>query len=390
MMLAGRSVLVTGGTGFIGGRLVEKLIREQHARVRVLVRDFRHAARIARFPVEMVAGSVTDASVVRRATQGCDIVFHCAYDFAGGKNRQQAAGVQGTRNVSEAVLQTGTSRMIHVSSFAVYAPTPDGDLLESCPWPRSTNVYASIKRQAERLVLALHRQRGLPVVIVQPALVYGPFSEQWTVGLVRRLKTGLVPLINGGSGYCNAVYIDDVVDALILASTKPNVLGETFLISGEKPVTWREFFHAFEVALNTSATIDLSETELGELARQRQRRGTLLRQLQDLARQPAIRSQLTQLPVARRLAATVATFLSKRQWESVKARLLGDSRLPGEHGRGGSRSIHVPGDALLALYRSRTRVRIDKAQKHLGYIPQFDFARGIDLTTRFIHWANLG
>jgi nucleoside-diphosphate-sugar epimerase len=389
MTLAGKSVLVTGGTGFIGGRLVEKLLREQGARVRVLVRDFRRAARIARFPVEMVAGSIADAAVVLKAVEGCDVVFHCAYDFAGSRRQQKQVGIQGTRNVSEAVLQHGVSRMVHVSTFAVYAPTRDGDLAESAAWPRSTNAYVMVKRQAERLVSDLRRQRHLPVVTLQPTLVYGPFSEQWTIGLVHKLKTGLVPLVNGGAGYCNAVYIDDVVDALILASTRPGVVGDTFLISGEKPVTWREFFGGLEAALKISATIELSDEELATLTRHSRSKGTLVRRLQALAREPVVRAQLARLPIARRIASLLTRYTSEERWQSLKSRLLGDNSSPDNY-RGRQRPIHLPSDSLLALYRSRTRVRIDKAQERLGYVPQFDLARGMDLTTRFIQWANLG
>jgi nucleoside-diphosphate-sugar epimerase len=336
-----------------------------------------------------VAGSIADAAAVLKAVDGCDVVFHCAYDFAGSRRQQKHVGIQGTRNVSEAVLQHGVSRMVHVSTFAVYAPTPDGDLSESAAWPRSTNAYVLVKRQAERLVSDLWRQRHLPVVTLQPTLVYGPFSEQWTIGLAHKLKTGLIPLVNGGAGYCNAVYIDDVVDALILASTRPGVVGETFLISAEKPVTWREFYGGLEAALNISATIELTDEELATLARANRSQGTLLRQLQALAREPVVRAQLARIPLARRIAALLTTYTSEERWQSLKSRLLGDDSSP-RNARAGRKPIHLPSDSLLALYRSRTRVRIDKAQERLGYAPQFDFARGMDLTTRFIHWANLG
>ncbi len=85
MKLSGKQVLVTGATGFIGGRLVEKLVLEQHANVRVLVRDFSHASRIARFDLEMMRGDITDSSAVTEATKGCEVIFHCAYGFKGSQ-----------------------------------------------------------------------------------------------------------------------------------------------------------------------------------------------------------------------------------------------------------------------------------------------------------------
>jgi len=83
MTLRGKQVLVTGGTGFIGGRLVEKLVLECDAKVRVLVRNFAHSASIARFPLEIIQGDVTDTEAVRRAADGCDVIFHCAYGNSG-------------------------------------------------------------------------------------------------------------------------------------------------------------------------------------------------------------------------------------------------------------------------------------------------------------------
>ena len=94
MTLDGKKVLVTGGTGFIGSRLVEKLVLEHQARVRVLVRNFVNAPRIARFPIEMVPGDLSDPVSVQKAVQNCDVVFHCAYDFAGNTEEQKRVGVE--------------------------------------------------------------------------------------------------------------------------------------------------------------------------------------------------------------------------------------------------------------------------------------------------------
>jgi nucleoside-diphosphate-sugar epimerase len=386
--LEGKSVLVTGGTGFVGGRLVEKLVLEQRAHVRVLVRNFSNAPRIARFPVEMVGGDITDEAIVQKVVRGCDFVFHCAHDSRLGRDPQKLVAVQGTQNVSQAVLQEGVRRMVHVSTVAVYGPTLDGDLTESSPWQPSDHNYVQAKRAAESLVLDLHQQKSLPVVVLQPTIVYGPFCRPWTLRPINDLKTGLVPLVNGGNGYCNAVYIDDVVDAMILAATQPDVLGEIFLISGEKPISWKTFYSAFEAALGFHATVDLAEEKLEEMRRKQTHRTSVTSQLLDLARHPRFVSRVTKMPPVRISLKILKSLLPEEQRQALKSRVMRNG-FKHKSDKEVGKSVHVPDETLLAVYRSRTRVRIDKAQKLLGYTPRFGFEQGMDLTTQFIHWANL-
>ena len=395
MKLEGKSVLVTGGTGFVGGRLVEKLVLEQRAHVRVLIRNFSTAPRIARFPIEMLGGDITDEAIIQKAIQGCDVVFHCAHDSKLRRDPQMLMAVQGTRNVSQAVLREGVQRMVHVSTVAVYGPTLDGDLTESSPWQPSNQSYIQAKRAAERLVLDLYRQEGLPVVVLQPTTVYGPFCKPWTLTPINDLKTGLVPLVNGGGGYCNAVYIDDVIDAMILAATQPDVLGEFFLISGEKPISWKTFYNAFEAALGIHATVDVAEEKLEEMLeeiqREEARNRSVTHQLLNVARDPRTVSRITRMLPVRISLKILRNFFSEEQRQSLRSRVLrsGSERKRSRKAKEAGKSIHVPGETLLRWYRSRTWVRIDKAQKLLGYVPRFDFERGMDLTTQFIHWANL-
>src|SRR4030065_1087024 len=119
MNLEGKTILLTGGTGFIGSRLVEKLILQHKAHVRVIARNYSKAMRIARFPVDILAADVTDKDIVIKAMENCDIVFHCAHDsvLTAGPQRQMA--IQGTMNVAQAALQHNVSRMVHVSTFVV-------------------------------------------------------------------------------------------------------------------------------------------------------------------------------------------------------------------------------------------------------------------------------
>ena len=390
MTLEGKSVLVTGGTGFLGSRLVEKLVLEHAARVRVLVRNFRRVSRIACMPVEMVPGDVADKASLQKAARGCEILFHCAYDFSGSGEHQAIVGMTGTRNASEAALNEHVSRMIHVSTLSVYGPTTDGDLTESSPWQPSENTYTRVKRDAERLVLNLYRREGLPVVVVQPTLVYGPFSSHWTIDPAIKLQTGLVPLVDRGQGYCNAVYIDDVIDAMILAALQPGVLGETFLISGKEPVTWRTFYDTFQDRLGVHATVEVSAQELETLLeKQAARRPRTIPLLKSLLREPFVSSQLARLPITKSSVKIFRKYLSNKQWNSLKTCLLGTHRANGKQNGQLQQHIHTPHDYLFALYRSKTRVCIDKAETYLGYRPRFGFQQGMDLASNFLFWANL-
>jgi hypothetical protein len=109
----------------------------------------------------------------------------------------------------------------------------------------------------------------------------------------------------------------------------------------------------------------------------------------NLARHPEVFPQVAALPGVRHLLHVLRAQLSDTQWEFLKARVFQDAHSDqGPHERS-SKSMHIPDATLLALYRSKTQVRIDKAQQRLGYVPQFDFARGMDLTSHFLRWANL-
>jgi nucleoside-diphosphate-sugar epimerase len=389
MKLVGKTVLVTGGTGFIGSRLVEKLILEQQAHVRVLVRTYGRASRIARFPVEMVPGNLTDVESVRRATRGCDVIFNCAYDFAADREHQKRSSMQAARNLGEAALRETVRRLVHVSTSAVYAPMPDGDLTEASGWPKSTNPYVLIKRELERLLLDQHKTRGLPAVVVQPTLVYGPFSRDWTIGPIQQLTSGYIPLVDQGTGLCNPVYIDDVIDAMILAATAQAAVGERFLISGDKPLTWKEFYEPLESLLGTKATIEITEQELSQEIARRQRDSALSSRLRNLMRNREVAEVVRTLPAVSTFVAVAKKILRHDQWESLKSRFVPNGS-PIFNGHGAAtKPLHIPSELLLQMYKSKTRVRIDKARALLGYSPKFDFERGMNVTAEFLRWANL-
>jgi predicted dehydrogenase/putative NADH-flavin reductase len=240
----GRRILITGATGFIGGRLVECLAHQSGARVRVLVARRHMASRLARFGVEMFPGSVTDSEAVRAAMDGCEVVFHCAHPRQGKADEILATVRQGAQTLAEAAAEAKVARFVALGSFVVYGPR-DGPVDEREPRQSSGWSYAAAKIEEEELLLARHRQEGLPVVLVQPTIVYGPWGGFWTVGQIERLRQGHLGLVDQGSGFCNAVYVDDVVEALLAAQGEGSP-GEAYLISAATPVTWRHYYRALE------------------------------------------------------------------------------------------------------------------------------------------------
>jgi nucleoside-diphosphate-sugar epimerase len=386
--------LVTGGTGFVGGRLVEKLVLEQGARVRVLVRRHGTAARIARLPIEMVQGDITEAGAVQRAVAGSEVVFHSVRASSGSPDERRQINVGGTENVMRAALQAGSQRVVYLSTLRVYGDTDDGDLDETAPYRYSGNVYSDTKLDAEKLVQSLIRERALPATILQPTLIYGPYSPRFSLRVLESLKAGGLVLVNGGTGLCNVVYIDDVVDAMLLGATVQAAVGEAFLISAEAPTTWIEYYEGYRDMLGCGEMTSFSADELlaANQAWRRSKKRSLFREVLELTKEDRqIRRRLFSTPEVQ-FAAKVGKWILP---EGVRRSLAGQPArrsAPGAtDGRRNFRAAKVPimDPTEIRSAASKTRVRIDKAKRVLGYQPQFDLESGLERTAQWAEWANL-
>lgn len=386
--LQAKHVLVTGATGFIGGRLIERLVQHRGINVRALVRNFAHASRIGRFAVEMVPGEVTNARQVSEATDGCDVVFHCAYGSSGDSDEQRRVNVEGTRNVLEAALAHGVKRLVFLSTLMVYGASDNRDLDETAPRRYSGSPYSDTKIDAEKLVFE-YFGRGLPVTVLQPTLVYGPYSPYGTVSILATLRSSKIILVNGGEGICNAVYVDDVVSAALLAATRNEAAGEAFLISGPKPVTWREYYAGYERLLNMSATVSMSAQEAICYYKEKSRPPGLIHETLNLLRcDPAVKDRIANTREMRLVISAARRLLPERLWRRMKgqdARPLGVSPFSAS-------AIKPPAawsPTMIRFFAARTPVRIDKARRLLGYEPAFTLDRGMRLTEQWARWANL-
>jgi nucleoside-diphosphate-sugar epimerase len=251
MNLSGKWALITGATGYIGGRLAERLVQEEGVHVRALVRTLNKTQALANLGCEIVQGDITEPASLRAAAEHCQIIFHAAawVSEQGAKDEVWAVNVGGTQHVVDAALAAPIQRLVHVSSCAVYGSRQTFNIDETTPTRLSGNVYADSKVAAEEVVLRAYRQHNLPIVLARASQVYGLGSPQFTLRPIEMIRKGKMMLIDGGRHLCKPVYIDNLIDGLILCAKVEAAIGEAFNFSDGAPVPWHDFFGAYATML---------------------------------------------------------------------------------------------------------------------------------------------
>jgi nucleoside-diphosphate-sugar epimerase len=246
------TTLVTGATGFLGSALITELLRRQPGEeIRVLARDEAKARRQFGDAVTIIAGEINDWEQVRRAVDGAGIIYHLAgrlYHPSTPANLYYQTHVEGTRNLLAACEgQSQLRRIVHCSTTGVHGVTGSTPAAEDAPFA-PTNPYEETKLQGELLVLRAYKERGLPVSVVRPGLVYGP-GDLHLLSFFSAIKKGLPCLIDGGKALIHPIYIDDMTEAFLLCAERPQAIGRSYNIAGERPVSFRGLVSSIARAL---------------------------------------------------------------------------------------------------------------------------------------------
>lgn len=378
----GRRILVTGGSGFIGGRLIDYLVAGG-AKVRSLIHRNGPAVRLARLPIEMISGDLLDPESIAKAVAGCDVVFHCAYGSSGEDSLRRLINVEGTVNLIRESSRHKVKRFVHVSTIAVHGPDPGPVVDETAPIVESGNAYADSKAEAERKVFQLGKELGVPVTVVRPTIVYGPRSPAWTTGPLARMKAGTFSLIGNGNGLANHVYVDDVVQALLLSAVHPEAIGEAFIVSEGNPVSWQEFFsyYAGLLELKSLPKLDLDQIHQ-ELEARKALRNPLWYGL-SFAASPHAQNVLAELTGIGSATQHILDLMpaQTRTRIALKADELRELKL--------TPPPSVPSQWAIDMFSSQSICRIDKAKQMLGYQPKFTLDEGMRLTGLWIRETGL-
>lgn len=231
-----RTVVVTGAAGFMG-RAVSRRYRSEGWNVRGVDRVADEASGI-------VSGDIGSEGRWQGDLEGADLVVHTAAIVSNTAARSDAwrVNVAGTRNVIDAAAAAGVSRLLHVSSVAVYSHDRPPIVTEHHPVRPGGDVYGDTKVAAEEVVWQAHAAGEIAATVVRPSDVYGPESRPWTILPVKMLAAGQVVLPARGHGTFNPIFIDDLVDGLVTAASHEAGVGQVFNLSGGNACETREFF----------------------------------------------------------------------------------------------------------------------------------------------------
>lgn len=236
--------LITGASGFIGNRLCERLDAQGGQPYVAMARSAAGAAALRAQGRASVAADLATPGAAAQALAGCDAVIHLAHG-----NR----GPEVTRRLVEAAVAQKVGRFVHISTMSVHGPRPGVEAAheDTARIGRYDEGYSDSKAEQEEIVQAAIDRGDLAAVILRPTVVYG-LGGHFEGQVLEQARAGEVTLFDDGRGVCNAVFVDDVCDAITSALVSPAALGQAMFINADRSITWGEFIRGFAAMVEPS------------------------------------------------------------------------------------------------------------------------------------------
>jgi 2-alkyl-3-oxoalkanoate reductase len=228
-------VLVTGGTGFTGKALVRRLLDEGHQVTALDYKEGLKTEELRKWGAEVIIGSVTDKNLVDRSMEGVEVVHHLAAAFRElnvPDSYYQEVNVGGTLNALEAASRHKVKKFIYCSTCGVHGNIDHPPGGEEAPI-QPADYYQVTKYEAEPLVNKFYK-KGMKTVILRPAAIYGPGDPERFYMIYKRVAKGTFPMFGSGKTFYHPLYIDNLIDALMLAMDADKGNGQAYLIADEQ------------------------------------------------------------------------------------------------------------------------------------------------------------
>lgn len=230
-------VFITGGTGFIGRHLVRRMAQTEHE-LYCLARKTSDTKELQDLGALIVVGDVTEKASLREGMRGCDWVLNLANVYTTWETDTdiyRRVNVEGTRNVLECALETGMSKVVHVSSAGVYGKPREAPFKEETPvGPVRQSEYCRSKYEGEQIAWQLYREKGLPLVVIYPCAVVGSGDPKLSGETIKRFINRRMPARVFDNTVITYVHVKDVAEAILKAAERKNNLGEKYIIGNTR------------------------------------------------------------------------------------------------------------------------------------------------------------
>jgi dihydroflavonol-4-reductase len=230
-------IFITGATGFIGTHLVRRLVQTEH-KLFCLVRKTSQVAELDKPGITLVKGDITDRNSLVEGMRGCDGVINLANLYSFWEPDQEIfekINVEGTKNVMESALETGVSKVVHISTMGIYGKPKDCPLTEESPvGPVRFSEYFKTKYEGDLIAWELYEKRKLPLVMIYPVAVSGAGDTKTTGQYIQKLVNRQMPARVFENSVFTFVHVKDVAEAIVRAIEKKNNLGEKYLVGKEQ------------------------------------------------------------------------------------------------------------------------------------------------------------